>query len=136
MAEKFDLTHIHHVNVLVGDIETAKQRYRDVFNVKFIDEPLPSRGVLTSRFSLGASLLVFVQPVAEGEPMRQLRERGEGLFLLSLGVAQTERPARAGMYSLDASAEVREGISGWRVVDLEMDGMSTGQLQLAFDQTD
>ena len=136
MAEKFDLTHIHHVNVLVGDIETAKQRYRDVFNVKFIDEPLPSRGVLTSRFSLGASLLVLVQPVAEGEPMRQLRERGEGLFLLSLGVAQTERPARAGMYSLDASAEVREGISGWRVVDLEMDGMSTGQLQLAFDQTD
>ena len=136
MAEKFDLTHIHHVNVFVGDIETAKQRYRDVFNVKFIDEPLPSRGVLTSRFSLGDSWLVLVQPVAEGEPMRQLLERGEGLFLLSLGVAQTERPARAGMYSLDASAEVMEGISGWRVVDLEMDGMSTGQLQLAFDQTD
>ena len=134
MAEKFDLTHIHHVNVLVHDIETAKQRYRDIFNVKFIDEPLPSRGVLTSRFSIGDSWFVLVQPVAEGEPMRQLRERGEGLFLLSLGVAQTERPARDGVYSLDANAEVREGISGWRVVDLKMDGMPTGQLQLAFGQ--
>ena len=136
MAEKFDLTHIHHVNVLVHDIETAKQRYRDIFNVKFIDEPLPSRGVLTSRFSLGDSWLVLVQPVAEGEPMRQLRERGEGLFLLSLGVAQTERPARDGLCSFDESVEVREGISGWRVVDLKMDGMSTGQLQLALGQTD
>jgi catechol 2,3-dioxygenase-like lactoylglutathione lyase family enzyme len=136
VAEKFDLTHIHHVNVLVHDIETAKQRYRDIFNVKFIDEPLPSRGVLTSRFSLGDSWFVLVQPVAEGEPMRQLRERGEGLFLLSFGVAQTERPARDGVYSFDASAEVREGISGWRVVDLKMDGMSTCQLQLAFGQND
>lgn len=136
MAKKFDLTHIHHVNVLVCDIETAKQRYRDVFNVEFIDEPLPSRGVITSRFSLGDSWLVLVQPVAEGEPMRQLRERGEGLFLLSLGVAQTERPACDGVYSLDANAEVREGVSGWRVIDLKMDGMSTGQLQLAFGQTD
>jgi hypothetical protein len=120
----------------VNDIETAKQGYRDIFNVKFIDEPLPSRGVLTSRFSLGDSWFVLVQPVAEGEPMRQLRERGEGLFLLSFGVAQTERPARDGVYSFDASAEVREGISGWRVVDLKMDGMSTGQLQLALGQTD
>ena len=85
MAEKFDLTHIHHVNVLVRDIETAKHRYRDVFNVKFIDEPLPSRGVLTSRFSLGDSWFVLVQPVAEGEPMRQLRERGEGLISADFG---------------------------------------------------
>jgi hypothetical protein len=68
--------------------------------------------------------------------MRQLRERGEGLFLLSLGVAQTERPARDGECSFDESVEVREGISGWRVVDLKMDGMSTGQLQLALGQTD
>jgi hypothetical protein len=57
-------------------------------------------------------------------------------FCLSFGVAQTERPARDGVYSFDASAEVREGISGWRVVDLKMDGMSTGQLQLAFGQND
>jgi methylmalonyl-CoA/ethylmalonyl-CoA epimerase len=66
MEEKLDLTQIHHINLLVRDIEAAKQSYRDVFNVDFIDEALPSRGVLTSRFKVGDAWLVLVQPVAEG----------------------------------------------------------------------
>ena len=90
MSEKFDLTHVHHVNLLVRDIESAKRAYRANFNIDFIDESLPSRGVLTSRFRAGESWVVLIQPIAEGEPMRQLRERGEGLFLLSLGVVQIE----------------------------------------------
>ena len=140
MSEKFDLTHVHHVNLLVRDLESAKREYGARFNINFIDEPLPSRGVLTSRFRVGESWLVLIQPIAEGEPMRQLRERGEGLFLLSLGVTQAEdvspaEPHRDSQTNAGLS-EVRHGIAGWRIADFEVAGEPKGQLQLAFPQTD
>jgi methylmalonyl-CoA/ethylmalonyl-CoA epimerase len=140
VSEKFDLTHVHHVNLLVRDIESAKRDYRAKFNTDFIDESLPSRGVLTSRFRVGESWLVLVQPIAEGEPMQQLRERGEGLFLLSLGVAQCEDEIPTHSYhegeTDGALSAVRDGISGWRVADFEVAGEPKGQLQLAFPRTD
>jgi methylmalonyl-CoA/ethylmalonyl-CoA epimerase len=140
VLEKFDLTHVHHVNLLVADIESAKREYSAKFNLEFIDESLPSRGVLTSRFSVGESWVVLIQPIAEGEPMRQLRERGEGLFLLSLGVAQCEDEIPTHSYhdgeTDGALSAVRDGISGWRVADFEVAGEPKGQLQLAFPRTD
>ena len=140
VLEKFDLTHVHHVNLLVADIESAKREYSAKFNLKFIDESLPSRGVLTSRFSVGESWVVLIQPIADGEPMRQLRERGEGLFLLSLGVAQGEDavPAHFHHYGeIDGAwSEVRDGIAGWRVADFEVASEPKGQLQLAFGRND
>ncbi len=140
MSEKFDLTHVHHVNLLVRDIESAKREYRGTFNIEFIDEPLPSRGVITSRFRVGESWIVLVQPVAEGEPMRQLRERGEGLFLLSLGVAQIEGNALAPIGHDDrtngAVSEARDGIAGWRVADIQVGDEPNGQMQLTFRKND
>ena len=140
MIENFDLTHVHHVNLLVRDIESAKRAYRAKFNIDFVDEPLPSRGVLTSRFRVGESWLVLIQPIAEGEPMRQLRERGEGLFLLSLGVAQAEDAVPAHFHhdgqADGALSDLRDGIAGWRIADFEVAGEPKGQLQLAFAQND
>lgn len=136
MAERFDLTRIHHVNLLVRDLKAAKQAYSDVFNVDFIDEALPERGVLTSRFPIGESWLVLIEPIAEGEPMQQLRQRGEGLFLLSLGVAQSAHAATIPSGIRDRVSKMREGISDWRVADIQVGDEPSGQLQLAFDQTD
>lgn len=136
MAEKFDLIGIHHINLLVRDLKTAKQAYRDAFNVEFIDEALPERGVLTSRFSVGESWLVLIEPIAEGEPMQQLRERGEGLFLLSLGVAQSGQTASIGSGMRGKVFKIRKGISDWRVADIQVGDEPRGQLQLAFCQTD
>lgn len=136
MAERFDLTRIHHVNLLVRDLKAAKQAYSDVFNVDFIDEALPERGVLTSRFPIGESWLVLIEPIAEGEPMQQLRQRGEGLFLLSLGVAQSVHAATIPSRIRDRVSKMREGISDWRVADIQVGDEPSGQLQLAFGQTD
>lgn len=136
MAEKFDLIGIHHINLLVRDLKTAKQAYRDAFNVEFIDEALPERGVLTSRFSVGESWLVLIEPISEGEPMQQLRERGEGLFLLSLGVAQSGQTASIGSGMRGKVSKIRKGISDWRVADIQVGDEPRGQLQLAFCQTD
>ena len=68
--------------------------------------------------------------------MRQLAYIDEREILLGLGVCQTRVPACVGVGSLEERVKDSEGISGWRVVDLKMDGMSTGQLQLALGQTD
>ena len=136
MAEKFDLIGIHHINLLVRDLKTAKQAYGDAFNVEFIDEALPERGVLTSRFSVGESWLVLIEPIAEGEPMQQLRERGEGLFLLSLGVAQSGQTASIGSGMRGKVSKIRKGISDWRVADIQVGDEPRGQLQLAVCQTD
>lgn len=136
MGEKFDLIGIYNINLLVRDLKTAKQAYGDAFNVEFIDEALPERGVLTSRFSVGESWLVLIEPIAEGEPMQQLRERGEGLFLLSLGVAQSGQTASIGSGMRGKVSKIRKGISDWRVADIQVGDEPRGQLQLAFCQTD
>lgn len=72
--------------------------------------------------------------------MRQLRERGEGLFLLSLGVAQAEDVVLAQVkydgYTNGALSEVRNGIAGWRVADFQIAREPNGQFQLAFGQND
>ena len=127
--EKLKLTHVHHVNLLVRDLQTAKQQYSALFDVDFIDESLPSRGVITTRFLAGDTWIVLVQPVGDGAPMARLREKGEGLFLLSLGVAQEA-------YDSPSLAPMRTGLSSWEVADLDPHCVSNGQLQLTFGQTD
>ena len=92
--------------------------------------------MLTSRFSVGESWLVLIEPIAEGEPMQQLRERGEGLFLLSLGVAQSGQTASIGSGMRGKVSKIRKGISDWRVADIQVGDEPRGQLQLAFCQTD
>ena len=69
---------------------------------------------------------MLVQPVGDGTPMALLREKGEGLFLLSLGVAQDS----------PTLTPTRTGLSSWQVADLDPRGLSNGQLQLTFGQTD
>jgi methylmalonyl-CoA/ethylmalonyl-CoA epimerase len=124
---------VHHVNLLVRDLEVAMDSYRRQLGVlEFVREDLPGRGVRTARFAAGESWIVLVQPVAEGEPMRQLRERGEGLFLLSLGFADLEGAmARvvAGGGAL-TSTEPRSGLCGWQVIDVAPETLHGGHLQL------
>ena len=127
--EKLDPTHVHHVNLLVRDLQTAKQQYASCFDVDFIDESLPSRGVVTARFLAGDTWIVLVQPVGEGAPMRLLREKGEGLFLLSLGVQQEA-------HTSPSLTPMRTGLSSWQVADVDPNCISNGQLQVTFSQTD
>ena len=128
-TEKLSPTHVHHVNLLVRDLQIAKQQYLALFDVDFIDESLPSRGVITTRFLAGDTWIVLVQPVGDGTPMALLREKGEGLFLLSLGVAQDAHDS-------PTLTPMRTGLSSWQVADLDPQGLSNWQLQLTFGQTD
>ena len=108
------LNSIHHINILVRDLEAAIASYRLLGVQDFIREPLPGRGVETARFKVADSWIVLLMPTdPEGIPGRHLAQHGEGLFLLSFGVDR-----------LDAATELldgpeRRGLADWRVADLD-----------------
>ena len=126
-------TRIHHVNLLVADLEAALSRYRRLLGLEPFDRAeLASRGVRTARFRVGESWLVLVQPTdPESVPGRHLATHGEGLFLLSLGVeslaeATREISGRGGQFTSPAP---RSGLDNWQVIDLDSDQFFNAQLQ-------
>ena len=125
---------VHHINFLVRDIEAARSKFSAMFEVSTGEVvPLPSRGVLTSRFRVGATWLVLVQPTdAQGIPGRRLAERGEGVFLISFGVPDLDAAIDAIQQRGTAftSSTPRAGLDGWRVIDLDLGGAFGVDLQL------
>ena len=129
---------VHHINFLVADLDAAIERYKDFFGVDSVQiESLPQRGVKTARFDINGVWIVLVQPIDDdSEPMRHLRQHGEGLYLVSFAVndldAATEELAAKG--AIDQSATSREGLQGWRVIDLEPDAVFGALIQLTQDK--
>jgi len=126
---------IHHINFLVRDLDLAEQRYRELLGLPAaIRDELPARSVRTARFKLGETWLVLVQPLGEeGEPARHLREHGEGFFLISFGVDDLDAAmARASAAGADfTSAQPRQGLDSWRIIDIDAAATFGAQLQLA-----
>ncbi len=133
------LNHIHHINLLVRDLDEAMARYRDLLAIdSFEVADLPGRGVRTARFRAGESWVVLVQPTdAEGAPAQHLARHGEGLFLLSFGVDSLGRAmehlAKEGGL---APSPPRRGLEGWRVADLDPAAFAGAVLQLTEDPAD
>ena len=121
------ITGIHHINFLVRELQPAVERYRALLDFDEVEfEDLPARGVKTARFKLGETWIVLVQPVdPEGIPARILEERGEGFFLISYAADDlNEATDNAGRASVRmADREPREGLSGWKVMDLEKEDL-------------
>lgn len=125
---------VHHINFLVTDLETAIGRYRNFFDLESVQiESLPERGVKTARFDVKGVWIVLVQPLDEdSEPMRHLRQYGEGLYLVSFAVDDLDVTTEAlkAKGAIDKSAKEREGLQGWRVIDLEPDAVFGALIQL------
>lgn len=123
---------VHHITLLVRDLNQAMQRYRQQLGIAHFEiADLPPRGVRTACFMAGATAIVLVEPVADGEPMRQLRASGEGLFLLSLEVDDLDKACDhlvAGGGQL--RGEPREGLKNWRVVDVAPECLNGAPIQL------
>ena len=127
------ITGVHHINLLVRDLEAGMAKWRDQLGVcEFEIDELPGRGVRTARFRAGPTWIVLVQPVAPGEPQRVLEEQGEGLFLLSLSVDDLDRAVdvvRSGGGST-TSPQPRSGLDDWRIIDLSPESICQGRIQL------
>ena len=134
------LNKIHHINLLVRDLDAAVRRYRSALGVdRFEYGELPGRGVRTARFRAGESWVVLVEPTdPDSVPGRHLAAHGEGLFLLSFGVdgrgAARARVAEAGGDPI--LGEVRTGLEGWQVLDLDPGHFNEAVLQLTEDPSD
>ena len=129
------LKRVHHINLIVRDLDEAMTRYSEGLGVRdwYFGE-LDSRGVRTARFRAGDSWIVLVQPThLEGAPGRYLEQHGEGLFLLSFEVDSLDQ-ALAEMDSKLKSGEPRQGLDNWRVADLSMDSFFGAQLQLVEEE--
>jgi methylmalonyl-CoA/ethylmalonyl-CoA epimerase len=128
---------VHHINFLVADLDTAVARYKELFGIQHMEvESLPDRGVRTARFDMNGVWIVLVQPTEEeSEPMKHLRQHGEGLYLVSFCVAElavaAEELVEKG--AINASAKPRTGLQGWQVIDLDTKAVFGAQIQLTQD---
>jgi methylmalonyl-CoA/ethylmalonyl-CoA epimerase len=127
------ITGVHHITLLVRDLEKAVLQWQQQLGIETVlYDDLPGRGVKTARFKTGDVWLALVQPIADGEPKRVLEERGEGLFLLSLGVeslqAATDRVVAAG--GAMTADQPRQGLENWLVNDVRPETLSGALIQL------
>jgi len=111
---------IHHLNFIVRDLDAAIPTWERLLGVTVARrDDLPERGAIAARFRVGDSWLVLVQPTRDDSvPGRFLATRGEGFFLLSLGVESlADELQRLGDEAF--SSPVRTGADGWQVRDLD-----------------
>lgn len=80
---------IHHVRIMVHDLEEATKRWGTIFGLEFTSPSENPAGDLTgTSSSVGITLGAPFTP--DGPVARGLEKRGEGLALLSLQVANFE----------------------------------------------
>jgi methylmalonyl-CoA/ethylmalonyl-CoA epimerase len=125
---------IHHIDVVVRDLDQAEDRYRRVLGI----EPLPreslrGRGIDLVRFRIGETWLILVQPTDEDGPVASFLElHGEGFFHMAIEVDDIEETART-LQARDirlVNTNPRIGIDGWKLVDIELDETLGAMIQL------
>ena len=110
------LTHVHHIGIVVRDVDKAAELWRDTFGLhKAVDREVDDQGVRGVIFPLDNCEIELLQPTREGTGIaRFLETNGEGFHHLCFGttdVATELKTAEAkGMNMIDT--EPREGLSG------------------------
>ncbi|GAB2674952.1 glyoxalase [Aliiglaciecola sp. 3_MG-2023] len=110
------LTHIHHINFVVANLDESVSYFQSLLSQSPVIEALPQRLVKTARFSIGESFLVLVQPVSkEGVVAEILQKKGEGIFLLSFATESIDETLqKLELYNPDK----RTGLQDWAICDL------------------
>ncbi|MFQ3206926.1 MAG: methylmalonyl-CoA/ethylmalonyl-CoA epimerase [Glaciecola sp.] len=110
------LTHIHHINFVVADLNQSIFYFNKLLGQQGIVENLPERNVKTARFEIGASLLILVQPInSEGVVADILKDKGEGVFLISFATHSIDKALQELELSYTAK---RKGLDGWSICDI------------------
>jgi len=84
---------IHHVRIMVHDIEEARKRLGTLFGLEFTPaQESPQVDIIGASSSIGVTLGAPLSP--DGPVARGLAKRGEGLALLSLQVSNIDEAVK------------------------------------------
>lgn len=116
--ELLDGLTLHHIGIVVGDLDVAADRYRRLGFGEPEWHDVPEQGVRVVSFQAGPGHLELMSPtVPDSGIARYLASRGDGIHHVAYGVPDLEgalrRLAGAGFELIDTVP--RRGIHGWRV---------------------
>jgi len=125
---------VHHIDVVVRDLDRAVDRYRRVLGFEpLLRESLPGRGIDLVRFRIGETWLILVQPTSDESPVAVfLEEHGEGFFHMAIEIDDIDQEARAlrARNVRLVNSEPRIGIDGWKLIDIELEETLGAMIQL------
>ena len=109
---------LHHVAVVVADLDAAAARYEALGFGGGERFSVPAQGVEVVTFAAGPGWVELISPVdPEGAIARYMAKRGEGLHHVAYRVddlaAALDRLAADGVRLIDAAP--RDGVHGWKV---------------------
>ena len=109
---------LHHVGVVVADLDAALARYADLGFDGGDRFAVPEQRVVAATFRIGPGYLELIQPTdPEGPIARFMAKRGEGLHHVAYRVpdlvAALRRLTAAGVRLIDEAP--RQGAHGWRI---------------------
>ncbi len=112
---------LHHVGIVVADLDDAATRYAPLGFVAAELIDLPEQAVRVTVFGAGPGVVELIQPTDPDGPIaRYLEKRGEGLHHVAYRVddlaATLDRLAAAGVRLIDHAP--RRGLHGWRIAFL------------------
>ena len=115
---------LHHVAVVVADLDEALARYRKLGFTGGERFVLPEQAVEVATFCSGGGWIELIRPTdLEGPIARYLAKRGEGMHHVAYAVpdlpAALERLAAAGIRLIDTTPRV--GAHGWRIAFIHPD---------------
>jgi methylmalonyl-CoA/ethylmalonyl-CoA epimerase len=109
---------LHHVGILVGDLDTAIARYQALGFPEPEIFDIADQGVRVASFDVARGYVEILAPTEpESGVVRYLESRGEGMHHVAYAVADLEAALRhldaAGFELIDRVP--RTGVHGWRI---------------------
>ena len=109
---------LHHVGIVVSDIDAAVERYASLGFDSGERFEIVEQGVIAVTYQAGPGYVELIQPTtAAGAIAKFMAKRGEGMHHVAYRVADLERTllrlAAAGVRLIDTAP--RTGAHGWRI---------------------
>lgn len=109
---------LHHVGIVVADIDAAAERYAALGFCHGERLEIPEQGVIAITYHAGPGYVELIQPTdADGPIAKFMAKRGEGMHHVAYRVADLPgtlaRLAAAGVRLIDPVP--RAGAHGWRI---------------------
>ncbi|HEY8448538.1 MAG TPA: methylmalonyl-CoA epimerase [Thermomicrobiales bacterium] len=132
------LYELHHLGVVVSDIEAAQERYAALGFRNGERFEVPEQGIIAVTYRMGAGYLELIQPTdPEGAIARFMAKRGEGMHHIAFRVENLQdildRLAADGVRLIDTAP--RRGAHGWRVAFLHPEAGNGVLIELLEDDS-